>query len=370
MLENKSPYPSHGQNGNGHYQNGHNGHNGQSYYSNGTTTGVTIEAPAPAIDVLQMRADAETRLVRDLVEEYDTEFVPTTAYKATMPDMQNTDKNKGTAVTIQHVGIHNFKVPMEIITRAGDPLTIHCSITGTVSLDAHKKGINMSRIMRTFYEYEREELTPYTLQNVVQSYLQNLESSSARIAIAFDYPMRQDSLRSGLSGYQYYPVVLETTFTPEDGLRQFMHLDFVYSSACPCSYELSVHANLYRGVAAVPHSQRSVAKISIEYDDEYAIEDLVDVARTALQTETQVMVKREDEQAFAELNAANLKFVEDAVRLLYEALDDEPQIQDFRVFASHKESLHSHDAISVIVRGVPGGFTAHLEPFTYRAVAT
>jgi len=32
----------------------------------------------------------------------------------------------------------------------------------------------------------------------------------------------------------------------------------------------------------------------------------------ALQTETQVMVKREDEQAFAELNGAYLKFVEDA----------------------------------------------------------
>jgi GTP cyclohydrolase FolE2 len=32
-------------------------------------------------------------------------------------------------------------------------------------------------------------------------------------------------------------------------------------------------------------------------------------------TETQVMVKREDEQAFAELNAANPIFVEDAARL-------------------------------------------------------
>jgi hypothetical protein len=37
-------------------------------------------------------------------------------------------------------------------------------------------------------------------------------------------------------------------------------------------------------------------------------------------TETQVMVKREDEQAFAELNAANPIFVEDAARLFCEAL--------------------------------------------------
>ena len=45
-------------------------------------------------------------------------------------------------------------------------------------------------------------------------------------------------------------------------------------------------------------------------------------------------------------------------------------MKDFRVFAAHKESLHSHDAISVIVKGVEGGYDAYLEPFTYQSVAT
>ncbi len=64
------------------------------------------------------------------------------------------------------------------------------------------------------------------------------------------------------------------------------------------------------------------------------------------------MVKRADEQAFAELNAAYLKFVEDAVRLLFEALEGDERIRDFKAIASHQESLHSHDAVSVIVKGV------------------
>ena len=59
------------------------------------------------------------------------------------------------------------------------------------------------------------------------------------------------------------------------------------------------------------------------------------------------MVKREDEQAFAEMNAANPIFVEDAVRLFCEALKADDRIGDFRVIASHQESLHSHDAISI-----------------------
>ena len=69
----------------------------------------------------------------------------------------------------------------------------------------------------------------------------------------------------------------------------------------------------------------------------------------ALKTETQVVVKREDEMAFAELNGSYLKFVEDAARLLYEQLIKDKRIKDFRVICSHQESLHSHDAISVIV---------------------
>jgi len=303
-----------------------------------------------------------TNGVAELKKHYDEGFQVTPAYIDSLPDMQNSE-NTSPKVEIQHVGIQNFKIPLEIATRDGKMQHVDCSVTGTVSLEAYKKGINMSRIIRTFYEYEECDLHPSTLQNVVKEYLERLDTCSARLAISFEYPIKQESLRSGLSGYQYYPVVLETVITPAHNVRQFMHLDFEYSSACPCSYELSVHANVHKGVAAVPHSQRSVAKLSMAYDGFVWIEDIVDLCRRALQTETQVMVKREDEQAFAELNAAHLKFVEDAVRLLHEELDKDTRISDFRIFASHLESLHSHDAISVLVKGVPNGFTAQLDPF-------
>ena len=63
------------------------------------------------------------------------------------------------------------------------------------------------------------------------------------------------------------------------------------------------------------------------------------------------MVKREDEQAFAELNGANPIFVEDAARSFCEALQNDARIGDFRIVASHQESLHSHDAVSVLTDG-------------------
>ena len=47
-------------------------------------------------------------------------------------------------------------------------------------------------------------------------------------------------------------------------------------------------------------------------------------------TETQVMVKREDEQAFAELNGAS-EICGGAARLVYEQLSEESRIIDFRI---------------------------------------
>ncbi len=80
-------------------------------------------------------------------------------------------------------------------------------------------------------------------------------------------------------------------------------------------------------------------------------EDLIELARRGVPTETQVMVKREDEQAFAELNAANPIFVEDAARSFCAVLQRDPRVGDFRVVASHQESLHSHDAVSLLTHG-------------------
>ena len=109
-------------------------------------------------------------------------------------------------------------------------------------------------------------------------------------------------------------------------------------------------------------SQRAAA-INVQHFESQVIEDLQRHCANALKTETQVMVKREDEQAFAELNGANIKFVEDAARLLYRELAGDKRIADFQVACSHLESLHSHDAVSVIVKGVNGGMTADFMDF-------
>lgn len=298
---------------------------------------------------------------------YDRKFKPSAAYRATLPDMMEVahEAIQGANVPIQQVGIHNFRLPLRYRTKAGKILTLETSVTGTVSLEAELKGINMSRIMRSFYEHKDGVTTGEWMGKILKSYLRNVRSKDARLKIAFSYPMLRPSLRSGLAGWQFYDTAFEGVMTHAGRYRRFIHFDFVYSSACPCSAELSEHARARRGAYTVPHSQRSKARITLEEAEgrKIWIEDIHALCLRALQTETQVMVKREDEQAFAELNGAYLKFVEDAARLLYKEFDADRRIRDFRIACSHLESLHSHDAVSVICKGVPGGFTADFMDF-------
>ncbi len=289
-----------------------------------------------------------------LSRSYPRDFRVDPAYRASLPDLQNGPASliKGTKAEIQHVGISNFRLPIRFHTRDGDDVTLETSVTGSVSLEANKKGINMSRIMRSFYRHAEERFSFEVIDAVLTSYLADLESYDARIQMRLRYPMKLRSLRSGLEGYQYYNLALEMLKT-EGGTRRIIHLDYVYSSTCPCSLELAEHARATRGQIATPHSQRSVARVSVEVASGKVLwfEDLVEICRAAIPTETQVMVKREDEQAFGELNGSNAIFVEDAVRLLCEVLEAEARIGDFRVVASHQESLHSHDAVSILTVG-------------------
>lgn len=290
-----------------------------------------------------------------LARAYPEEFASDAAYRATLPDLQNGPESliRGARRHIQHVGISNFRLPIRFHTRDDGDLSLETSVTGSVSLDAGKKGINMSRIMRSFYKHAEKTFSFEVIEAALDAYKTDLDSFDARIQMRFSFPMMVPSLRSGLQGYQYYDIALE--LVEQDGVRKkIMHLDFVYSSTCPCSLELSEHARQVRGQLATPHSQRSVARISAEVApgaDCLWFEDLIDLCRAAVPTETQVMVKREDEQAFGELNAAHPIFVEDAARLFCEALQNESRIGDFRIIASHQESLHSHDAVSLLTEG-------------------
>lgn len=300
--------------------------------------------------------------VKDLKRVYDSSFVPTKEYLDSMPDLQNSDF---VGIPIDFVGIHNFHMPIRIREKNGDTQEVMAGITGTVSLDSNHAGINMSRIIRTFYKSKDDIFDINKLEEVLRNYQKDLKTFDAHILMNFKYRIWQDSLRSRKDdgtpegGWQYYNVTFDCNLDVTGEFKKVMYFDFIYSSACPCSTALSEHAALNRGVYGIPHSQRSIARIAVEFDELIWIEDILEMCKEALTTETLVFCKREDEQCFAEKNGAQPKFVEDAIRYMAERLNEYNKVVDFKIICSHQESLHSHDAVAVITKGIKNSIFNH-----------
>jgi GTP cyclohydrolase I len=86
--------------------------------------------------------------------------------------------------------------------------------------------------------------------------------------------------------------------------------------------------------------------------------ELINLTEDALQTAVQATVKREDEQEFARKNAENLMFCEDAARRIRNKIQTKKSIVDYRIEAQHMESLHPHNAVSIVTGNKNNGFKA------------
>lgn len=300
--------------------------------------------------------------VKDLKRVYDKEFRPSEEYLNSMPDLQNSEYQD---IPIDFVGIRGFHMPLKISQKDGGYQEVKANITGTVSLEAEKRGINMSRILRSAYKSENDIFSCDHLEKILKDYKKDLDSFDAHILMNFSYRIWQDALRSIKTdntpegGWQYYNITFDVNLDHTGEFKKIMWVDFIYSSACPCSTELSQHAAYERGVFGIPHSQRSIARLGMEYDGSLWIEDVIEYCKRALTTETLVFCKRQDEQAFAEKNGAQTKFVEDAIRYMKHELDQHDMIKDFKIICCHTESLHNHSAVAVTTKGLKNSIFNH-----------
>lgn len=307
-----------------------------------------------------------------------------------LPDIA-ADPQAAAAGVLDWVGMGAIEAPVTVLGDDGQPIRCNAKVTAYVDLARPEvRGIHMSRLyLHVDQVLSNETLSPAALRRLLKDFLVSHESLSTRalVRIEFDYLVRRPALMSDNSGWKSYPVVI-AGLLEDDHFQLELGFEVLYSSTCPCSAALARQliqdrfrsdfadgASLDRerilawlgseqGICATPHSQRSAAQVKVRLRpafNEFPIIALIDRIEQALQTPVQTAVKREDEQAFARLNGANLMFCEDAARRMQAALDDDERVADFWLRASHYESLHPHNAVAVASKGVPGGYRAGLE---------
>lgn len=312
----------------------------------------------------------------DLVFQYDEDLE---VNSDELPDPQIDPLIPGAPVPLRKVGIAPVDLPIRVPRRDGTEQVLQAQASLYASLDnPAAKGLNLSRFYLLIHEAVADQLTNDGIKRALKAAAEKQGATRAWCKLRFKYPWTQKSLRSNLLGYIGYDVEIEGVYSKTrkeigrereymveddewvtepiygdvEDYKFYLTVKYVYSSTCPCSFELAYDARKRRDAAANAHSQRSIATIKIEYDPDNMIwiEDVIEMARKEIPTEVQVVVKRVDEQAFAELNGSNLLFSEDACRILYARLDkwyDEKKIRDFSIAIEHIESLHPWSAIAV-----------------------
>ncbi|MGN6512119.1 MAG: GTP cyclohydrolase FolE2 [Lysobacteraceae bacterium] len=293
---------------------------------------------------------------------------------ATLPDVAHDAAAR--ARPLDWVGMEHLALPVRVPGVDGETVQVAASADVFVDLrDAGARGVHMSRLYLQLQQaFARENITPAGLRRVLQGFVESQQglSAAARLVLRYDHLLQRAALASTHRGWKQYPVTVEATL--RDGhLRLALSLAVEYSSTCPASAALSRQLNAERfaadfagarplsnevvrewlaserGLAATPHAQRSRAEVRVELKpafDELPVPAFIDALEDALGTPVQTAVKREDEQAFAELNAANLMFCEDAARRVAAALSRDPRVERFDARVAHFESLHPHDAVA------------------------
>jgi GTP cyclohydrolase IB len=304
-----------------------------------------------------------------------------------MYKLKNTETNSIPDVAIENrpefnglldkVGMENVEIPILIRTSEAKLLNLPAKASFFINLvDPEAKGIHMSRLYLVATEIlETEEFNFDSLKKLLRALLNShMELSTNSFAeISFDYMLKQKALVSDKEGWRFYPVKLGGSLV-KGVFSLNMKVELTYSSTCPCSAALSRKIiqekflekfgknkeieidEIYQWLseeesqAAVPHSQRSSAEIEIcfkETDFSFDIARFIKKLESVINTAVQAAVKREDEQEFARINAANFMFSEDSARRFQDFLSKENYIKDFIVKVRHFESLHPHDAVSI-----------------------
>lgn len=267
------------------------------------------------------------------------------------------------------VGMRGISLPLAIDDGAVVPARVDIEVD---LADSNSRGIHMSRLYRLLNEnLAGAATTPPMLAQLLDQIVASQEglSSRARIQLSLEHLAARPALVSPEAGWRAYPLRIRAEGEPGQ-VRVQMSIDVLYSSTCPASTALSrqviaeelagravdgadasalVDWIRSSGLAATPHAQRSMARLSVELPrncDRFDPTGLVDLAEGALVTSVQTLVRRIDEQAFARLNAQNQMFCEDAARRLASALARRQEWPAWHVEVAHHESLHAHDAVA------------------------
>ncbi|NQT33974.1 GTP cyclohydrolase I FolE2 [bacterium] len=260
-----------------------------------------------------------------------------------MIDIQSTPDPRH--ISIDRVGIKDLRYPIKVRLPHGGYQQTIAEIDVFVDLHPKFRGTHMSRFVEIIDRISGQELTLFTLPDILTQVREQLGSKTSELYIRFPYFLRKKAPVSEIAGMVDYQCRFHGRL---DGEMVFTYgVTAPVTSLCPCSREIS---------EAGAHNQRGEVSVDIRSVDKEIIwfEELIETVESCVSAPVFSILKREDEKYVTELAYKNPVFVEDIVRSLAEKFSNDERIVWFRVQAKSHESIHNHNAFAVIERDKTG----------------
>ncbi len=239
-------------------------------------------------------------------------------------------------VAIDQVGIKGICHPIVIRDGVGEQRTV-ATLSMSVNLPHHRKGTHMSRFIEIL-ENSEDTLSIDSFGQLLEATAGYLEASTARIEMTFPFFIKKTAPISGVTSLMNYTASLVGERRNE---RTDLWLKAVVpvTSLCPCSKTISSYG---------AHSQRSHISIAARIEAPLWFEDLIRIAESAASCDLFGILKRPDEKYVTERAYDNPKFVEDIVRDVAVALNQDDRVRSYVVESENFESIHNHSAYALI----------------------
>ena len=240
-------------------------------------------------------------------------------------------------IPIDKVGIKGIKHPIRVKDRsAGEQHTI-ANFNMYVNLPHNFKGTHMSRFVEILNHHEHE-ISVDSFKVMLAEMTGILEARSGHIEMQFPYFVEKSAPVSGVRSLMNYDVALIGMI--QDG-EVCMHIKVVVpvTSLCPCSKQIADYG---------AHNQRSHVTVSVRTRGFVWIEELIDVVEQQASCQLYGLLKRPDEKFVTESAYDNPKFVEDVVRDVAAALNDDERVAGYVVESENFESIHNHSAYALV----------------------
>jgi len=251
-----------------------------------------------------------------------------------LPDVQSGVDRRDLA--IQRVGVRSMTHPVLVASVRGPQPSV-ASIDMYVGLPAEQKGTHMSRFVDVLQSHA-EPLSMTSMRDLLSKMVARLDATAGHIEMRMPFFVMKSAPVSGVESLMDYQLTLMIDTNGET--THFEQKVVVpVTSLCPCSKKVSDYG---------AHNQRSHISITARLTGEMAIEDQIRIAEDASSCEIWGLLKRPDEKFVTERAYNNPKFVEDVVRDVALALNNDARIVAYTVEAENFESIHNHSAYALI----------------------